>query len=292
MKVDNIIIDKFIGSAPAGGVFRFYDKNGDVIRSGKIEYNSTNFTQTENFIILAKSVWDWSPGEIIWAPVYAFYTEESTSCIPVNNHMYIGSINDKTAYLKIKFRTPIEISYMECNFRCTNGSGNNASATGGNITINYVTGVSKTITVDDTNSPLNNITKVNFPEHQTGIHQMIKTTVDSRINNISKVNGFYVNCDIPEDTAMKFVLSIDGINYKKYDFLSNSWININLSADEIMNNGMTRDELQSITKSELDQLINYNSINNFDFAVSMVTNQSYCTPVLTSINILYIEVSE
>ena len=52
--------------------------------------------------------------------------------------MYIGSINDRAAYLKIKFRTPIEISYMECNFRCTNGSGNSASSTGGNITINYV----------------------------------------------------------------------------------------------------------------------------------------------------------
>ena len=295
MKVDNIVINNFThkpgeANPNCGGIYRFYDKNGNVISSGDIITNYISDSETENFLIKGYSVWY---GASNYMPIYAFYTGYSDSCIPVNSYIAVSHVYDGSTYLKIKFKKPIEMSKIECNISANDTiSVAGTTGKGADITINYTTGESKTYTLFNESYEINHIFTINLPQHQIGINQMIKTTVDSRINNISKVNGFYVNCDIPEDTDMKFILSVDGINYVKYDTVSSSWININANANDIMNSGMSKSELESITKTELDQLINYDTFHNFDFAVSMVTNQGYCTPVLFSISVSYIEVSE
>lgn len=255
----------------AGGRIWFYDKNNNKIPIGStIISNTGNTAETDLTIMKSKTNYD---GQ------YSVYNGFRTDLTAItSSYMYstLGFANtDKTQYFQIEFKTPIEIKYMRY-IVAASGETYTKSA---DIDVTFANGVTKTVSMLNTNSTNGYIIKVKFPLYDV-TDTIITTTDTNNLKNLSSISSLKIDTYEGDDAIIRYALSVDDRNTWNV-FKDGNWLAIdlvNLKAD-----GNTTDELTSVSIENLEKLIT--SGGNLDFAVILSTNNESVSPVLKSIKI-------
>ena len=126
--------------------------------------------------------------------------------------------------------------------------------------------------------------------------QFIETKVGSNLKNVDgSITSIKVECSIPKNTDMKFLLSFDNKSTWK-TFKSGSWIdctsNYNATnADKgevILQKGMSELELESMIQSDYDSLPTPISRYDVDIAIGFITYDDTITPYISRFILNYL----
>ena len=272
--VDEIYFNNFNSwhnDGDCGGRYLFYDENGKLIESGATITSSATYAETENFIINAYSAWSNS-----YLPINAFTTYGRKD--PYGTTFALGSFADKVdnsaQFLQLKFKTPQKISKILCN----------------PAHITHTSNVDMYIKLCGENLKMFNLKPLNYDhliycenfndiKFYDNINGVIATNLN-QIQNISNIKKIEIDADQPNNTLIKFAISLDNKNtYLVYQ--SNSWVTINKS--DVIINGNTFGELNTL------QPIDFNGLNftnkTLDIIVMMKTLDENITPSIKSIKV-------
>ena len=282
---DQILINNFTTyNQNAGGVFRFYDENGDLIESGKILHYTGTYAESENFIMESYDYWTFSGTVDTLGIMNAFRTDLEKSAIPISDNMYISNpLTNNDQYALVKFKTLKKVSKIECNIRSRYANYSNAKSCTINLMLNDEIIKSFDIETDtqfNIIQTLENFNDMLYYDNSIGI---IKTNTN-QIQNIDKIEKIQIIADELKDTKVKVALSVDSKNtYLKFD--GTNWNTI--QENDVINIGNTIDEINSLTYKDFSYLNLTNK--TLDFIICMETSDVAITPnikkiIVTSIN--------
>lgn len=126
--------------------------------------------------------------------------------------------------------------------------------------------------------------------YPTNVIGTIETNDNSQVSNIYQIENIVTTQVVPENTDIKYLLSFDGRNtYKTYK--NGSWVDVDISIkSNIMNQGMTKDEIEALTKNEFAMVITDNK--TMDTLIGMTTGSEYSTPFISEVKVVYLRIVE
>lgn len=124
--------------------------------------------------------------------------------------------------------------------------------------------------------------------YPTDVIGTIETNDNSHISNIYQIENINLSDITPDNTNIKYLLSFDGRNtYKTYK--NNTWSTVDVSVNtNIMNDGMTKTEVESLTSNEFNIALTDNK--TLDVLIGMNTQNEYSTPSISEIKVLYLRI--
>ena len=292
--VKSVLINNFGNTNNNGGIFRFYDLNGNLIESGELITNTISYAETENFIITCNGT-SWNSMSA-WYCSGAFRTDVNKECL-ANTALYAGYASGVVgAWVKCEFKTPVKISKIESNI-C-----------GGNLAISATWSTdTATVNVQFENETINDIvytvTKVssnyidshNIAEatHLVNTIECIETSNNCRYDMLEKYNEYSISGKrISEsDCDLHFAMSFDNRN-TYYVYKNENWLIIDKDKEVINTNGMTLQELENINNNLI--LAQFPSNVYFDLFITIVNkNSKYGTaPLLKALDSYFLEKGE
>lgn len=121
-----------------------------------------------------------------------------------------------------------------------------------------------------------------YPVNQLGT---IETNDNNRLNNVYSIESIKPEQSISEGNDIRYALSFDGrSSYKSYK--NSQWIDVN--NDTLMTDGMTVDEISTLTSMEFSEVLNNN--HTVDILVGMITNNPNTTPYIKKITTDYLKI--
>ena len=283
--VDQILINNFTtNNQNAGGIYRFYDENGDLIESGKILNYTGTYAESENFIIKSYDYWTNSGTIEIFGIMNAFRTDLEKSAIPKSDNEYVTNrLTNNDQYALVKFKTLKKVSRIECNTRSRYSNYSNTKSCTVNLMLNGE--IIKSFNVEtDTQfnviQTLENFNDMSYYDDSTGI---VKTNTN-QIQNIDKIEKIQIVANELQNTKIRIALSTDSKNtYLKFN--GTAWDSI--QENDVINNGNTINEINDLNYQDFSSLNLANKI--LDFIVCMETSDTNITPsiekiIVTSIN--------
>ena len=219
-----------------GGV-RFYDRNGNLIESGDVISKGIQASETENIKVSVNA------------------NGYSSAYYPINLIDTSLAQADKYFLTKTKSNVSIEFTFKKIiesiskieyvPYPANNGKVNDFTIDvydeSGTITQTY------TVSTSTTRKEVKNIVTNELINYYTiGSYQSVVTTDETSIKNINRIVRIEVVHDEPENTTIRYLVSTDDrTTWKVYK--GGQWIEIDdLSDENIINNGMNKDELESI----------------------------------------------
>ena len=283
--VDQILINNFTTyNQNAGGIFRFYDENGDLIESGKILHYTGTYAESENFIMESYDYWTKSGTVETISIMNAFRTDLEKSAIPISDNMYVSNpLTNNDQYALVKFKTLKKVSKIECNIRSRYANYSNTKSCTVNLMLNDEIIKSFDIETDTQFNIIQTLENFNDMLYYDDSIGIIKTSTN-QIQNIDKIEKIQIIAGELKDTKVKIALSVDSKNtYLKFDGIN--WNTI--QENDVINNGNTIDEINNLTYQDFFNLDLTNK--TLDFIVCMETSNIAVTPnikkiIVTSIN--------
>ncbi len=292
--VKSVLINNFGNSNDVGGIFRFYDLDGNLIESGELITNTISYAETENFIITCNGT-SWNSYSV-WYCSGAFRTDVNKECL-ANTNLYGGyNAGVAGAWVKCEFKKPVKISKIESNI-CGGNLAISATWNTDTATINVQF---ENETIDDlvytvTKVSSNYIDSHNIAEtaHLINTIECIETSNDCRYNILEKYNKYSISGKrISEsDCDLHFAISFDNRN-TYYVYKNENWLTIDKDKEIINNNGMTLQELESINNNLM--LAQFPSSTHFDLFMTIKNkNSKYgMAPLLKSLDSYFLEKGE
>ncbi len=283
--VDQILINNFTThNYNAGGVYRFYDENGDLIESGEILNYTGTYVESENFIMESYDYWTHSSTAKELGIVNAFRTDLEKSAVPISDNVYVTDyLTNKDQYALVKFKTLKKVSKIECNLRAKCSNWSNTRSCTVNLILDKETIKSFDLEIDEQFNiiqTLENFNNMLYYDDSTGV---IKTNTN-QIQNINKIEKIQIVANELENTKIRIALSTDSKStYLKF----NGTIWDIIQENDIINNGNTMNEINNLNYQ------NFSSLNltnkTLDFIICMETSDTAITPniekiIVTSIN--------
>ena len=253
-----------------GGI-RFYDRDGILIESGVEISKGLQAGETENIKVSVN------------ANAY------SSAYYPINLIDTSLSQTDKYFLTKTKNNVSIEFTFKKIvesiskieyvAFPVNNGKVNDFTIDvydeSGVVTQTYSASTSTTL------KEVEDITTYELISYYiTDSYQSVVTTDETSVKNINRIVKIEVIHDEPENTTIRYLVSTDDrTTWKVYK--GGQWIEIDdLSDENVITNGMNKDELESIKE---DFQINL----NFDIRAVMVTDDIEKVPILKQIRVIH-----
>ena len=283
--MDQILINNFTTyNLNAGGIYRFYDENGDLIESGKILHYTGTYAESENFIMESYDYWTNSGTVEIFGIMNAFRTDLEKSAIPTSDNEYVTNyLTNNDQYALVKFKTPKKVSKIECNIRSRYANYPNTKSCTINLMLNDEIIKSFDIETDTQFNIIQTLENFNDMLYYDDSIGIVKTNTN-QIQNIDKIEKIQIIADELKDTKVKIALSVDSKNtYLKFDGIN--WNTI--QENDVINNGNTIDEINSLTYQDFFNLDLTNK--TLDFIICMETSDTTVTPnikkiIVTSMN--------
>ena len=273
--VKSVLINNLGNSRDNGGIFRFYDQDGNLIESGELITNTISYAETENFIITCNGTsWDSRP---VWYCSGAFRTDIVKECLGDGNTYYGYDSGTIGAWVKCEFKTPVKISRIESNicFMVPNRSGSNTDTATINVQFEDEAIEDFIYTVERFDSYVNYIDSNNIIEtiHPINTIEYIETSNNCRYNMLEKYNKYSIDGERMSDSDcdLHFAISFDNRN-TYYVYKDKNWLTIDKDKEIINSNGMTLQELESINNDLI--LAEFPSNTNFDLFTTIV-NKNY-----------------
>ena len=255
-----------------GGI-RFYDRNENLIESGEIISQDLLTGETDNFIITASV----SAYSLAYYPINVCDTSLATQ-----TEKYYLTKTKTNVSLEIDFKEGIEsiskIEFVSYPYKNHGVNGdfvieaydeNDVIISSYNITPSKVIGGVQTV-----------ITNELISFYITNSYQSVITTDITTVKNLNRIIKIEVVHNEPENTHIKYLVSTDDrATWKVYR--EGQWTEItDLSDENVIINGMNKEELESISE---DFPINL----NFDVKAVMITEDIEKVPVLKQIRIIH-----
>ena len=289
--VKSVLINNFGNSRDNGGIFRFYDLNGNLIESGELITNTISYAETENFIITCNGTsWNDMPG---WYCSGAFRTDANKKCLADTN-LYYGYDSGKVgAWVKCEFKTPVKISKIESNIYGGNltvrGNWNTDTAT---VNVQFENEMINDLIYTVTRVEYNHIDSHNISEsvHPVNTIEYLETSNNCRYNMLEKYNKYSISGKrISEsDCNLHFAMSFDNKN-TYYIYKNENWSIIDKDKEIINSNGMTLQELENMNNDLI--LTQFPSNTYFDLFITVVNKNSKYgkAPLLKSLDSYFLE---
>ena len=282
---DQILINNFTtDNQNAGGIYRFYDENGDLIESGKILNYTGIYAESENFIMESHDYWNHAGTVEIFGIMNAFRTDLTKSVVPISDNVYVtDSLTNNDQYALVKFKTRKKVSKIECNVRSRYSNYSNTRSCTVNLILNEEIVKSFDIETDtqfNIIQTLENFNDMLYYDNSIGI---VKTKTN-QIQNIGNIEKIQIVANELENTKVRIVLSTDSKNtYLKFN--GTNWDEI--QENDVINNGNTINEINNLTYQSFSSLDLTNK--TLDFIICMETSDATVTPniekiIVTSIN--------
>lgn len=302
-KAYNFGDDSASGYNLAGGVYRFYDMEGNVIQTGDLTFvnlcsETGSCSQDMKIGLVTCEGGCWKGPSFNNNFTYAFRTDYGLTC--TNNNFTSGAYTAgiTNSSIKMDFYEPQNISKIEVNLISTNSGGNfYTNARSCDIDLEQTDGTIITLHVlHNDYSNRNEIFTFEFEkdgEYDQRIHKFKTNTISkivtnlNKIENISSISKIKIECiEDNVETFVRFAISIDDKNTWKV-FKSNSWNDIN--ENDVINNGNTKDELESLNLSNFSNLFTDGLQHNLDVLVTMKTTNEDVSPEISKITVIGIE---
>lgn len=253
-----------------GGI-RFYDRDGILIKSGVEISKGLQAGKTENIKVSVNA----NAYSSAYYPINLIDTSLSQT------DKYFLTRNKTNVSIEFTFKKIIEsISKIEyVAFPARNGNINNFTIDvydENNVIIQTYSATAS--------STLKEVKYINTYElikyYTVNSYESIITTDETNIKNINRILKIEVLHDEPENTSIRYLVSIDDRNTWKI-YKGGQWIIVDdLSDENVITNGMNKDELESIKE---DFPINL----NFDIRAVMVTEDIEKVPILKQIKVIH-----
>ena len=289
--VKSVLINNFGNSADNGGIFRFYDQDGNLIESGELITNTISYAETENFIITCNGTsWNSDSG---WYCSGAFRTDINKKCLADTNLYYGYDSGVVGGWVKCEFKTPVKISRIESNIFGSNltvrASWNSDTAT---VNVQFEDEVVEDFiyTVKRFNSNYIDSHNISEVAHPINTIEYIETSNNCRYDILEKYNKYSISGKriLDSDCDLHFAMSFDNRN-TYYVYKDENWSIIDKDKEIINSNGMTLEELESINNNLI--LAEFPSNTNFDLFVTIVNKNSKYgeAPLLKSLDSYFLE---
>lgn len=292
--VKSVLINNFGNSDDNGGIFRFYDLDGNLIESGELIANTISYAETENFIITCNGTsWYSSP---MWYCSGAFRTDVHKECIADTSLYAAYDSGVVGAWVKCEFKKPVKISKIESNIY-----GYNSKAPGrwytdtATVNIQFENKITDDIVYTITKVDFNHIDSHNVSEivHPINTIEYIETLNNCRYDILEKYNEYSISGRriLESDCDLHFAMSFDNRN-TYYVYKNENWLTIDKDKEIINSKGMTLQELESINNDLI--LTQFPSNTYFDLFTAIVNkNSKYGTaPLLKSLDSFFLEKGE
>ena len=282
---DQILINNFTTDLyNAGGVYRFYDENGDLIESGKILNYTGIYAESENFIMESHDYWNHAGSVEIFGIMNAFRTDLTKSVVPISDNVYVtDSLTNNDQYALVKFKTQKKVSKIECNVRSRYNNYSNTRSCTVNLMLNEEIVKSFNIETDTQFNIIQTLESFNNMSYYNDSIGIVKTNAN-QIQNIGNIEKIQIVANELENTKVRIALSTDSKNtYLKFN--GTNWDEI--QENNVINNGNTINEINDLTDQDFSSLDLTNK--TLDFIVCMETSDATITPniekiIVTSIN--------
>ena len=282
---DQILINNFTTDLyNAGGVYRFYDENGDLIESGKILNYTGIYAESENFIMESHDYWNHAGSVEIFGIMNAFRTDLTKSVVPISDNVYVtDSLTNNDQYALVKFKTQKKVSKIECNVRSRYNNYSNTRSCTVNLMLNEEIVKSFNIETDTQFNIIQTLESFNNMSYYNDSIGIVKTNAN-QIQNIGNIEKIQIVANELENTKVRIALSTDSKNtYLKFN--GTNWDNI--PKNDVINNGNTINEINDLTDQDFSSLNLTNK--TLDFMICMETSNTTITPsiekiIITSIN--------
>ena len=302
-KAYNFGNDTVNGENRAGGVYRFYDMEENVIQTGDITFintcSSSGSCEQDINIGLVTNEGGCNAGpSYTYNTVYAFRTDKGLTCTNNNfsSNLYSSAPNSN-ASIKLDFYEPQNVSKIEVNLISTSANGDCINSRSCDIDLERTDGTIITLHIlHNDYSNRNEILTFEFEkdgEYDQRIHKFKTNTISkivtnlNKIENISSISKLKIECiEDNVETFVRFAISIDDKSTWKV-FKSNSWSDI--SENDVINNGNTKDELESLNLSNFSNLFTDGLQHNLDVLVTMKTTNEDISPEISKITVIGIE---
>ena len=289
--VKSVLINNFGNSSDNGGIFRFYDQDGNLIESGELITNTISYAETENFIITCNGTsWNSDSG---WYCSGAFRTDINKKCLADTNLYYGYDSGVVGGWVKCEFKTPVKISRIESNIFGSNltvrASWNSDTAT---VNVQFEDEVVEDFiyTVKRFNSNYIDSHNISEAAHPINTIEYIETSNNCRYDMLEKYNKYSISGKriLDSDCDLHFAMSFDNRN-TYYVYKDENWSIIDKDKEIINSNGMTLEELESINNNLI--LAEFPSNTNFDLFVTIVNKNSKYgeAPLLKSLDSYFLE---
>ena len=282
--VNQILINNFTTDLyNAGGVYRFYDENGNLIESGNILNYTGTHAESENFMMESYDYWNHAGTVEIFGIMNAFRTDLEKSVVPTSNNIYVTDyLENNNQYALVKFKTLKKISKIECNMRSRYNDYSNTRS----CTVNLILGEETIKSFDvETDAQFNVIqTLENFNDmfYYNDSIGIIKTNTN-QIQNIGNIEKIQIIANELKNTKIRIALSTDSKStYLKFN--GTNWDNI--QENDVINNGNTINEINNLTYQSFSSLDLTNK--TLDFVICMETSDTAITPNIEKIIIMSI----
>ena len=280
---DQILINNFTTyNQVAGGIFRFYDENDDLIESGEILNYTGTYAESENFIMESYDYLNSYPVEHL-SIMNAFRTDIEKSVIPSTGNLYITGVCNGNQYASVKFKSSKKISKIECNINPANGYIPYTKSC--ILNLMYQNNIIKSINMesDGTHNVIDILENFNSIHYYNDSIGVIKTNTN-QLQNINKIEKIKIVANELENTKVRIALSVNSKStYLKFN--GTNWDTI--QENDIINNGNTINEINNLTYQDFSCLDLTNK--TLDFIVCMETSDTTVTPnikkiIVTSMN--------
>ena len=283
--INQILINNFTTDLyNAGGVYRFYDENGNLIESGNILNYTGTHAESENFIMESYDYWNHAGSVEVFGIMNAFRTDLTKSAVPTSNNIYVTDyLANNDQYALVKFKTLKKVSKIECNTRSRYSDYSNTRSCTVNLILGEETIKSFNVETDTQFNVIQTLENINDTLYYNNSTGVIKTNTN-QIQNIYKIEKIRIVANELENTKIRVALSTDSKNtYLKFN--GTNWDNI--QENDIINNGNTINEINNLTYQSFSSLDLTNK--TLDFIICMETSDATVTPnikkiIVTSIN--------
>lgn len=271
--ITKVVFNNLSSSASYLGIgkVRFYDRNGNLIESGDVISKGLQASETENIKVSVN----------VNAYSSAYYPINLIDTSLVQTDKYFLTRTKSNVSIEFTFKKIVEsISKIEyVPYPANNGKVKDFTIDvyneSGTITQTYTALTSATC--KEVKSIITN-ELINY--YTIGSYQSVITTDETSIKNINRIVKIEVVHDEPENTTIRYLISTDNRNTWKI-YKNGQWIEIDdLSDESIINNGMNKDELESIKE---DFPINL----NFDIRAVMISDDIEKVPILKQIKVIH-----
>ena len=282
---DQILINNFTtDNQNAGGIYRFYDENGDLIESGKILNYTGIYAESENFIMESHDYWNHSGSVEVFSIMNAFRTDLTKSVVPISDNIYVtDSLTNNDQYALVKFKTRKKVSKIELNVRSRYSNYSNTRSCTVNLILNEEIVKSFDIETDTQFNVIQTLENFNDIFYYNDLISIIKTNAN-QLQNIGSIEKIQIVANELENTKVRIALSTDSKStYLKFN--GTNWDDI--QENDIINNGNTINEINDLTDQDFSSLNLTNK--TLDFIICMETSDITVTPniekiIVTSIN--------
>ena len=302
-KAYNFGDDSANGYNLAGGVYRFYDMEGNVIQTGDLTFvnlcsETGSCSQDMKIGLVTCEGGCWKGPSFNNNFTYAFRTDYGLTC--TNNNFSAGAYaaGITNSSIRMDFYEPQNISKIEVNLISTSSNGSfYTNARSCDIDLEQTDGTIITLHVlHNDYSNRNEIFTFEFEkdgEYDQRIHKFKTNTISkiitnlNTIKNVSKLSKINIECiEDNIETFVRFAISIDGkMTWKIYK--NNNWNDI--LENDVITNGNTKSELESLGMNEFSKLFDNKNLYNIDILAEMNTINEDISPEISKITVIGIE---